>query len=234
MGLFGLSKSEKGIWNTIQKDNVVKIRIKDNPQERYYSKVEEVTDTSLYVVTPIVGTMLLELPLNLAVEIEVYTPDGGRVRFISRVVSQEWMKDRTIQFAAPRSLERIQLRAFYRLEMVLDVEYSLFLPHELPPRGLELRYPLFLGLTKDISEGGALLLVDKPLEKGSIMNMKIKLPDNNALRARAKILRTEELNVRGKFGVGVEFMYISEEDREILRRFIFLRSRERYKNFRQK
>ncbi len=234
MGLFGLSKTEKGIWNTIQKDNVVKIHIKDNPQEKYYSKVEEVADSYLSIVTPIIGTMLLELPINLVVEVEIYTPDGGRVRFISKVISQEWMKDRTIQFALPRSLERIQLRAFYRLEMVLDVEYSLFLPHELPPRGLELRYPLFLGLTKDISEGGALLIVDKPLEKGANMNMKIKLPDNNMLRARAKVLRTEELNVRGKFGAGVEFSYMSEEDREILRRFIFLRSRERYKNFRQK
>jgi len=231
MGLFGLSQKEKGVWKTIQPEDVIKIRIKDNPQEKYFSKVVSLDEASLAVETPIIGTTFLELPKDLTVELEIFTPDGGRIKLSTKVISQEWTKERIITFAAPRSLERIQLRAFYRLDVVMDVEYCTFDSVSSAPRGLEMKHPVLLGLTKDISEGGAFLLVDKMLVKNKIMNLKIKLPDKQVLRARAKALRLEETGMRGKYAVGVEFMYMSEEDREILRRFIFLRSRERYKNF---
>ena len=231
MGLFGLNKKEKGVWKTIQKGDIIKIRIKGTPQEKYYSKVVDAQEIFLSVETPIIGTTLLELPGDLPVELEVYTPDGGRVRFNTKCISQEWVKDRIIKFALPRALERIQLRAFYRLEVVLDVEYFLFTSKEKPPKGLELRYPVFLALTKDVSEGGGLLIVDRALEKNNIMNLKIKLYDGNVLRTRGKVLRVEDINVKGKYGAGVEFMYMSEDDRELLRKFIFLRSRERYRSF---
>ncbi|MCM8824137.1 MAG: PilZ domain-containing protein [Candidatus Omnitrophica bacterium] len=228
MGLFGLNSQEKAIWRMIKPQDTVKIKIKDNPEEKYFTKVADISDSFLFLYTPLLGTTFIEFPKNIKVEVELFTPDGGRIRFVSRVLSQDWIKERIIKLSKPRSIERVQLRSYYRLEAILDVEYSLVSSMEIYSLGLELKHPLSLALTRDISEGGALLIVDKRLEKDNLINMRIKLPDSKAIRTRAKVLRVEETQAKGKYAVGVEFVKMDEDDKELLRRFIFNRGKERY------
>ncbi len=227
MGLFGLTGKEKAIWKTIRPLDTAKIKVGNTPQT-YITKVADVDDKSITLQTPIVGAYFLELHENDPIHVEIYTPDGGRIKFVSRVVSQEWLRDKVTKLSLPRSVEKVQLRAYYRLEIVLDVEYSLIEGREASSESLDLKLPVYVGLTKDISEGGVLLIVDKVIAKGSIMNMKVKLPSGEIIRTRGKVLRIEELSVRGKYGLGIEFMKVPDEDREKLRKFIFKRARERY------
>ena len=225
MGLFGLSRSEKVIWKVIKPFDKLMMMIDDDPQEVYQSRVVEIADAFITIETPMIGNTFLELTPQTKVGVELYTPDGGKIRFVSKVQCQEWLNERVIKLRRPRNVERVQLRSYYRLEILLYAEYSFVAAKQLHAKSTDLSYPIFAAITKDISETGVLLITDRYIDKGILINTKIKFPDKSTVKARAKVLRTLELSVKGKYGIGLGFVYMSEDDREALRRFIFKNSK---------
>ncbi len=80
------------------------------------------------------------------------------------------------------------------------------------------------GMSKNISEGGICLIVYEKLNKGDILSLDIELPTGKVIRSRGKIAWTKDFEIIGReqgYDVGVELMDISDQDREVLRSFVF-------------
>jgi c-di-GMP-binding flagellar brake protein YcgR len=221
MGIFGLSAREKAIWKAIKKGDSVTVTVGKEQQEKYKTSVCDVNEYFLYIQTPSIDKALLDVAQNTAIsiEIEVFNPDNGKIIFESKVMGQEWFKEQRIQIARPRKLSWSQLRRHRRVETGLSAEFC-FVEDDQANAGLNLVAPIFVAAVKNISENGALLVVDKltAVETGAFVNMKLKLADEYVVRCRAKILRIEVSE--GKYGLGLIFSKIGEKDRELLRKYI--------------
>ncbi|MBD3264180.1 MAG: hypothetical protein GF375_03650 [Candidatus Omnitrophica bacterium] len=233
MGIFGLSRDEKIIWRTIRPQDKVIFRAEDNIHEVYFTKVLKRDDSYLYIATPTKGISSLELSDGTPVNVEVYSYGGGKIKFNSKVVSQEWLKEKNIKLSKPRKIEKIQLRWYYRLEIALIVEFSLFDVTDVYPQDIKLQSPVFSGVTKNISEGGLLLIADRKLEEKTFVNVKIELSEKAKVMARAEVLRANPLPTGEKYAVGLTFVKMKDEDRDALRRFIFHKGRDYYERGRE-
>jgi len=221
MGLRRLNRKERQIWNGIEAGNKVTISLKKGEREKYNSTVLEVGDANIYVKTPVVGEIYLDFFRNTPVEaeLEVHTPQSGRIKFISKIVGQEWLKENCIKIACPRKIRWIQLRRHYRIEAELPAEFS-FVKKNKPSGDLHVESPLLSTTVKNVSEGGASLVLDKieSIQVNSLINIKIHLLPHSLVRARAKIVHIEF--AMGKCGLGIEWVMMERKSREDLRRFI--------------
>jgi len=217
MGILGLNKKERSIWNSIEIGNKVEFTLKN--KERYKSTVSGIDYTNIYIKTPTVGNAFLDFPQKMPVEIEleVHHPRRARVKFVSKILGQEWLKENCIKIACPHKIGWVELRWHYRIEVTLNATFSFVEEDEV---GLHVLHPAFMAIIKNISEGGALLVVDKlmSIAVGSLINMKIQLLPQTLLRTRAKVIHIE--SSKGKYGLGIEWVIIGEKDKEDLRRFI--------------
>ncbi|MBN2483013.1 MAG: PilZ domain-containing protein [Candidatus Omnitrophica bacterium] len=222
MGIFGLSFKEKKVWNSIAPANKISVRLKESPHDVYRSNVIEVTKKILMIKTPMLGMVYLEIMPNTVamLEVEILNPLNGRIFFSSKIISQEWMKERTTRIAVPRSIKWVQLRRCFRLEIVLDCEYALTGARS-PKDKFDLTSPVLFGLVRNISELGVFLITENiiNIDVGTQLNLKVNLAPGLLFRGRGKVLRIEK--VGDKFGLGIEFLATRENDREMLRKFIF-------------
>lgn len=72
--------------------------------------------------------------------------------------------------------------------------------------------------TLDISENGILLEFFRPFNVHSFMDMEIAIKDS-IINVKGKIVNVSENG--DKFKLGIEFIEISQEDRKIIRTFLF-------------
>lgn len=84
-----------------------------------------------------------------------------------------------------------------------------------------------LSISKDISKGGICIIAYEELKESDILDLKILLPDNNAhIVATGRVVWTKEFIIESaeklhRYDVGIEFMEISEEDREKINKYVF-------------
>ncbi|MCM8824138.1 MAG: PilZ domain-containing protein [Candidatus Omnitrophica bacterium] len=223
MGIFGLNRQERLIWEKIEPNDRVRIRLEDG--RVYFSKVRRIDSNSIDIESLLEGLTFIELLPKSLVYVEIISSQKGKIVFTTRVISPNWEGSNIIKLACPRTIENVQRRRFYRLEAILEVEYCLLSQEDINLDSLGLRPPIFNGFTKDISEGGIFFITTKLLDKETLINMRIKLDERYIIRARGLVLRVDEASTKGKYGIGIEFVKISEEDKDFLRRFIFEKSK---------
>jgi hypothetical protein len=83
------------------------------------------------------------------------------------------------------------------------------------PVSVELSDPVIEGVTKDISAAGAYVCCARPLALNQVFEMNIKAPDKS-LNVKAEVVWTNVSEFDDKVnpqGMGVRFLYISDEDR---------------------
>ncbi|MBN2483012.1 MAG: PilZ domain-containing protein [Candidatus Omnitrophica bacterium] len=208
----------------IQSGDKVRIRPKETKDKTHGSFVSHIEAAALYVNTPLDGTTYFEIAPRTPVEvdIEILGYGGGRVEFSSRIVSQQWDKKRLTKIACPRKLSWVQMRRYVRIDVVVDIEFSV-VDAKKPSKNVSLGYPRFQGVTKNVSEGGLMLLVAKSsqVDVNQLIDMQVKLDRDDSFKVRGKILRQIGLPVQDKYVLGVQFTHISDADKEKLRRFIF-------------
>jgi c-di-GMP-binding flagellar brake protein YcgR len=227
MGMFGLTKYERAVWNRIQPQEKIKLFLHNDPQQAYMTEVVEVTDSFIRVKTPLQHNAGLTLSPGMQVGAELFSADFGKLEFVSKVSVQEGPGQSVTKISCPRSIKQTQVRKFYRLQLMLDVECILF---EVKNGRLEPRGNPFHAFTKDVSEGGLMLVSEKWVEKGNYLDLRITLASNQRMSAVGKVVRTIAGTDGAKCLLGLEFAKISNEDRELLRLFIFQRARRKYQD----
>ncbi|MFH1691453.1 MAG: PilZ domain-containing protein [Candidatus Omnitrophota bacterium] len=80
------------------------------------------------------------------------------------------------------------------------------------------------GVSKNISEGGICLIVYERLNIGDVVVLDIELPVGKVIKSRGKVAWVKDFEIIGRekgYDVGVELIDISQQDRDILRNFVF-------------
>lgn len=87
----------------------------------------------------------------------------------------------------------------------------------------------FEAKTKDISIGGVCLVLtlDRPLPEGDRIRLRFSLPDGKKIIAVGEVRWSDTFEILSEtgqekeFDIGVEFIDISDEDRELIGQYIF-------------
>lgn len=84
-----------------------------------------------------------------------------------------------------------------------------------PERPIYADYPDLRPRVRDISLSGAYIEDHRPLPRGRMLHVRLWLDERTSITARAMIRRSDE-----GVGMGVEFLTMSDDDRNRLRQFV--------------
>jgi len=79
----------------------------------------------------------------------------------------------------------------------------------------------FMGTSSDVSLSGMLVETDKRMELGDNVALQFVIPgEDKPTRVRGEIARVDELSFRDRFGLGIHFEELSENQKSLLIKFI--------------
>ena len=115
----------------------------------------------------------------------------------------------------PRGSER---RAYTRLDSKVNIRFQAFrTKEELFKHGFT---PEQLSVTTNISAGGLFFVSREPITVGSILDMKIELPNaDETIECLAKVSRVEEAEAEKIYNVMVSFLDITSAQRTKLNKY---------------
>jgi len=115
--------------------------------------------------------------------------------------------------------EGLKNRVYRRLNIKVNVNYKVFeIENELIKRKHAAEE---LSSTKDISAGGLLFIAHDKLTVGLILELKIQLPNNEALiECLARVVRVEELIEQKEYDIAICFLDLTGADRTRLDKFV--------------
>jgi len=177
------------------------------------SRVEDVSPTRILIAMPSDGTSVYDLPVGTALEIQWIARRGlGRVSGI--VAGRQIASVPVLQIDLHEEPEVLQRRDDVRVDVNVDV---LVWPddEDSPPTA---------ATSLDLSGGGMRLRVAGEWQFGSVVHVRIALPEEKPVEAAGRIVRVVEDESTG-VSYGVRFDDIEEDDRERLIHFVFARMR---------
>lgn len=178
--------------------------------ERFPSKVEEVGPNNLVLAMP----MSKGVPLLAAPGAPVYgrVIDAGVVwLFTSYFLAKRFEPVAVWVVAPPDAFERIQLRAYVRLETALAATVRLAGAPATPAKAI----------TKDIGGGGAQLVTKLAVEPGKPVELSVDLQEGGLLKAAGEVVRAEYDEKREFYTVAIKFVEIPERERDKIIKYIF-------------
>lgn len=187
----------------------------------YFSRIEDKAEDSLTIAAPYRrGFYLTPIP-----DRDVFarvTSDNCAYQFKSTLVRVEEDPIPMWVLTPPAELQRIQMRAYVRLNIVLDAELEIL---ENLSDG-----ETFATLTRDISAGGIRVLMNKPLNQGMKVKVVMPLPGTTTIEATGEVVREIPPEQTGdKPSAAIQFMEVKEKTRGDIVKFIFKKQVERRK-----
>ena len=193
---------------------------------RYPSRVEGVNEQSILLAAPLKGGVLE--PVSIGSRIRATIVHQDRVfEFESVVVDRNRGNIPYLVVEWPQELRAANRRAFFRLDVLLNMNYALVGSEE---EVEEVPIPEKSGLIKNLSGSGLLAWVEdeEELTIGSRMVVEIQLPEESGT-VLAKVVRKEEVpdDHRGRVAVGLDIEEISPAFQDEIIRYLFEQQRER-------
>jgi c-di-GMP-binding flagellar brake protein YcgR len=219
------------------------------------SQLVDIVDTNVVnIAAPIMVGRTIPLPVGDNFRLCFYTEKG--LYQCSCMVISNHRDNKTIITVVriTSNLEKLQRRQYYRLECIQDIEYRpVTIEEEIldkkvstddfdnPEELAEAKKQLALfdkewitGSVTDISGGGARFSSEKQHEKGDKLIMKLDIVVGKELRKlelTSKVISSNRIPVRaGLFEHRVQFIEITQKEREVLIKYIFEQDRKRRKN----
>lgn len=193
---------------------------------RYPSRIEGVNDQHILLAAPLKGGILEPVSIGSTVRATIVHKD--RVFEFETVVADR--RSSGIPYLVvewPEELRVANRRAFFRLDVLLNMNYALLESEG----GLdELPTPEKPGLIKNLSGSGLLVWVeDEPeLISGSRLVVDIHLPEESGT-VLARVVRKEQVpdDHRGRLAVGLDIEEITPAFQDAIIRYLFEQQRER-------
>ncbi|SHE93998.1 c-di-GMP-binding flagellar brake protein YcgR, contains PilZNR and PilZ domains [Caldanaerobius fijiensis DSM 17918] len=180
----------------------------------YISQVQDVYDDGRYIISvPISRGYTVFIPLGERLKVRFFRPNG--IYEFEAVLDSREKKENVEGLAIRKSgsIIRIQRRAYYRFQTVMDIKYK-------KNDDEDYRY----GIIKDISGGGMRVVVDTALEPDDIIDILLPL-GKDELNLKGKVIRSNKLD--NGIELGICFINIDKWDREKIIKFIFENQRKR-------
>jgi len=197
-----------------------------NYKGSYPSVVEGMNEDAIVVGHPFIKSALLPLAHGTKVRV-TFKGRGALYTFESRVKGRGIEGVFVLYLELPEKVDRIQRRRFVRLEVILPFYYK---------KGSDERYKS--GMIKDISGSGVRAIVDRSVNVGDTLQVFIDLygkskPNkvvdvSGIIAVKAVVVRQvidPNFNDKKRKEVGMEFVEMSEKDRQKIVRFIFEKER---------
>ena len=112
--------------------------------------------------------------------------------------------------------ERHERRHFSRLAASVDVNYSLL--EKKQDKNIK-------AVSKNIAAGGICIIAYEQLKTGSVLELNINIAEiNRTVKAKGKVIWNSEFTVgqdQPRYDVGVEFVEISDSDRQLISQYVF-------------
>ncbi len=121
-------------------------------------------------------------------------------------------------------------RAVPRIKREITVQYTV---KELPrANGIQVSFEPFTDITrtKDLSEGGVSFTASHLLSAGTILDLKLQLPlMEESFDLEGRLVSCTEIRKNIIYAIGVEFINLKEEQKQLLKKFVelFLKSQEK-------
>jgi uncharacterized protein (TIGR02266 family) len=99
---------------------------------------------------------------------------------------------------------------------------------------LHTRHNFYAGLTRDLSEGGLFIATIENIPVGTLLDLRVTVPDHGTIRAKGEVRWVREYNDFNQDfdpGVGVQFVDLRETDRQTIEHFIRRREPLFYDNY---
>ncbi len=197
----------------------------------YVSKIYDfINDNTLQIAMPIYEGKIVPLPLNEKYSACFYT-DKGLLQ-CNVIVTARYKSGNLffLEITMLGELTKVQRREFYRYQCLLDAkmrivsddEYETGIPDDLSIPEEALEYPVKL---LDVSGGGTRLASKHDIEKNEIVKVKFMvhvLGESMSFNLFARILGSTPMQGRRDlFEQRLEFMKITQEERDKIIRYIF-------------
>ncbi|WP_035289954.1 flagellar brake domain-containing protein [Clostridium sp. KNHs214] len=203
----------------IKLNNKIKIKSKDG---EYSSNVQDVSNECISISIPVRQGSYLFLREDDLVE-AVYYDHRELYHFKSKVLRREVGKIPVIVIEKPLHYKKIQRRNYVRIDHVLEAYYTL-LEKGTKNSDLEIffrnnRNKLQKAIIADLSGGGCRLKVEKKLEYGNKIFLRIPIYSEE-MNLICKVVREDEKE-NNLYIYGVSFSSIQESSREKLIKYVF-------------
>ena len=174
--------------------------------------------------------LYIDYPINIESQRAVFLIDGTQLKvnlvlensayfFESEVLGREMREIPMIKLRYPSedNIIKIQRRQYVRIHTNIDVAIH----------PIQKEFTPFTAVTRDISAGGALIILTKDinLEPEMVISSTFVLPMQNGeyhyLTIKSKIVRLIETENSGKKLFSIHFLNVTAQERQILLRFTF-------------
>jgi len=175
-------------------------------------------DGSMEILSPIMEGRIYPIRRGTHLNV-IYEKNGNLFTFASQALDRRFEGNVHLLRIMPLSEEeQIQRRYFFRFKCVRDVEYRIFAHSETME---EERGDFKEGITKDISGGGICLCTDIKPEIGWYVEGRLKI--HQAIPFIGQVVRVINVHDHGKYNyeVGIEFVEITNMNRERIISYIF-------------
>ena len=165
------------------------------------------------------------VPIHRESRLKIYFGYKGDLYFFNAIAKERFYKDKLALFTAERlgELKKIQRRAFYRLECMVNIKYRVFDSFSQP---IDERGEFLGAVTSDISGGGIKMFLKEKYDLGKLIEGILELGSRQCSFV-GRIVRCLTNRDIGeiRYDVGVQFYKIDDKNREELITYIFEQQR---------
>lgn len=203
----------------LQKVDVIDVDPETQQKHVYFSRIEDMNEKSITIAAPYARRVFL--PPKYRKQYIMRVPGEGCAYFF-RIHLLETIKDPIPLWviAWPVDIERVQMRDFVRLAIILDVTVELLDSEE--------EEKTFMTLTRDISVNGVRIVLKHSLPIGT--KLKVTLPIfTEMLEVVGVVIRVSRTETEDKkYEVVIKFEEIQEKIKAKILRFIYKKQIERH------
>ncbi|MCX7759023.1 MAG: PilZ domain-containing protein [bacterium] len=120
---------------------------------------------------------------------------------------EEKKKDNKTQNLEKQDVNHVAVRKYFRINRDIGI--------------ISPDLPGYKAVTRDISLGGAKIIISKPIKKGSIIKIGIEMETaNKPLELSAEVVWANELEPNKKYEVGLKFIYNNPAQQQNVEKYI--------------
>lgn len=204
-------------------------------QRLFFTKVSDVYDTSFTILPPTDNGENLIVTKKTELEF-MFTIESGKYFFTTKPIGIIKENITLLAIELPASIQRNEMRAFYRVEMLRRIPVKLVkVANGL--NGTDYQKNDIITMTcTDLSGGGMKLISPVPLDKDDVLEIDLSVLVEGLENVSAKVIRYIGVEEEGH-AVGIMFTSLTESARDKIIRCVFQRQYNKERlidNFRRK
>lgn len=202
-------------------DRIEIIKITTKGERTYPSQILDITNEGNFLISgPIWQNQIIPIHKGEKIKISYVVKNKGRYAFDALVIRREYKNIYILEIQKISNIKKYQMRRYYRFNISIPVikEFVLKIKAEEEILIEECK-------TKDISGSGFRLYSNYKHDVGDIVRCKFNI-EENPIGIKGKVVRIEKVDTFDyKYSLGIDFIDISEQNRDIIIKFIFKQER---------